>query len=117
MSAYNKSRLISAIECFNSGRYFECHEIIEDIWFDVHDETKPVYQGLLHFATALYHLKNKNNPKGALLQLDISMLRLQGYNSDLYGIDIKTVLSQVQNLKNRIIKKEALKRLPEIKMI
>lgn len=117
MSAYNKRRLISAVECFNTGKFFECHEILEDIWFDVQDDTKPVYRGLLHFATALYHLKNKNNTKGALLQLDKSLARLKDINKDLYGISLIKVCSQIKRLKKKIIKKEAIKRLPELKII
>jgi len=116
MSAYTRSRLIEAIDKFNSGNFFEAHEILEDIWYDVHDETKQLYQGLLHFATALYHLTDKNNPKGALLQLDKALKKLSESDITLSGLDIKKISRQINALEVKIKKGEAVKRLPLIKI-
>ncbi|MCC6865852.1 MAG: DUF309 domain-containing protein [Ignavibacteria bacterium] len=113
MSAYNRSRLISAINKFNKQEYFECHEILEDIWFDVHDNTKDLYRGLLHFATALYHL-NKKNIRGTLLQLEKAIERLKDYNNFVNGIDVPKVIKQILSLKKRLNKKVFPKKYPKI---
>ncbi len=111
------SRLKAAVNEFNSGNYFEAHELLEDIWYDVHDETKQLYQGLLHYATALHHLTEKNNPKGALLQIDKALKRLDANISAFNGIDLIKLSKDIQKLRLKIIKKEALKRLPVIKTV
>ncbi len=116
MRSFAKSRLIEALDKFNTSNYFEAHEILEDIWFDVHDETKQVYQGLLHYATALHHLTAKKNPKGALLQLDKALKKLGDSNIKLPGLDIKKILREINSLNEKIKKGEAVKRLPLIKI-
>lgn len=116
MSAYIRSRLITAIGKFNEQDYFECHEILEDIWFDVHNNTKDIYQGLLHYATALYHLTKKNNIKGTLMQLEKAADKLSVFTENFQGIDIPKVLRQIKSLHKRLIKGEAPKKLPRIKI-
>lgn len=117
MSAYNRSRLITAIGKFNEQDYFECHEILEDIWFDVHDESRDLYQGLLHYATALYHLTKKKNTKGTFLQLTKALQRLNKFNGKINGIDVPKVIRQIKKLRSKLLKKEMPERPPRITII
>jgi hypothetical protein len=54
-----------AVDLFNDGEYFECHEVIEDFWrpLPVGDE-KSFYQGILQVGVGFYHCQ-KNNWRGA----------------------------------------------------
>jgi predicted metal-dependent hydrolase len=68
--------LQKAIEEFNSGEWFECHETLEELWVGEKGELRDLYQGLLQIAVALYHWRN-GNFKGAvgLLQRGSDFLR------------------------------------------
>lgn len=47
-------------ELFNEREFYECHEVLEDLWMETFDGEKPYYQGLIQTATAFYHLQNGN---------------------------------------------------------
>ena len=116
MGDYDRSRLIAAIAKFNEGDYFECHEIIEDIWFDVRDDSRNFYQGLLHTAVAFYHLTKKNNFKGTLIQIDKAIDKLDNYGDIYQGIDLLKLKAQLKRISGKLKKKEVPKRLPKIHM-
>lgn len=89
-----------AIEKFNKGEYFECHDILEDYWYECKPEEKDFIRGLLHYAVAFHHLINKNNPQGAKLQLNKCIKRLKNYNKIYRGIDS----SKIINTSKKILK-------------
>lgn len=82
-----------AVEKFNKREFFDCHDILEDAWFEVKQFDKDFYQGLLHFAVAFHHLADKKNPAGAKLQFKKCIIRLKNYDSTYKGINIKKILS------------------------
>jgi pSer/pThr/pTyr-binding forkhead associated (FHA) protein len=55
---------LEGIRHFNAGRYFEAHEIWEDIWMRSSDEKRLFYQMLIQAAVALHHYE-KDNRVGA----------------------------------------------------
>lgn len=75
--------------------YFECHETLEDIWFDIHDESKDFYQGLLHVAVGLHHLTQKNNINGMQLQFEKAFKKLGKYPNEYNGVNLVELLSKV----------------------
>ena len=81
-----------AIEKFNNAHYFECHDILEDYWYECGKGEKDFYQGLLHYAVAFHHLIDKNNPEGAKLQFKKCIKRLKNYGEIHNGIDITKIL-------------------------
>jgi predicted metal-dependent hydrolase len=80
-----------AIEKFNSHEFFECHDILEDTWFEVNPGEKDFYQGLLHFAVAFHHLIDKKNPQGAKLQFKKCIERLKSYEVNYKGIELNKI--------------------------
>lgn len=116
MSDYNRSRLIAAINKFNQKDFFECHEILEDIWFDTRGYKRDLYAGLLHIAVGFYHLTRKNNFKGTILQLTKAEEKLTRFESNFTFIDLAGLLKKVRNIRQRLIKKEVPKRLPKMIM-
>ncbi|MBI1884100.1 MAG: DUF309 domain-containing protein [Chlamydiae bacterium] len=51
---------LDGIQCFNEGKYFECHELLESLWLEATGIPEVFYQGLIQEAVAIYHLENKN---------------------------------------------------------
>ncbi len=114
MDTYIRSRFIQAIDKFNEKNFFECHEILEDIWFDVRDDSRNFYQGLLHIAVGFYHLTKKHNPKGAIIQLNKAISRLTPYESNYNGINLSVLLNQIQNIKANLEENKLPSRFPKI---
>jgi predicted metal-dependent hydrolase len=58
-------------ECFNQGRFFEAHEVLEDLWLvDRQGPDGAFYKGLIQLAGAFVHLEKKRpSPAAALLRL------------------------------------------------
>lgn len=52
--------LFLAVNQFNGGRWFECHETLEDLWAGETGEGRNLYQGVLQVAVALHHWRNGN---------------------------------------------------------
>jgi len=55
---------LEGIEHFNSRRYFEAHEVWEEIWLNASDPTKLFYQMLIQAAVGLHHYE-RGNTRGA----------------------------------------------------
>jgi predicted metal-dependent hydrolase len=49
------------IALFNAGRFFECHEVWEEIWKHAQGEDKRFYQGLIQAAVAILHAQRGNH--------------------------------------------------------
>ena len=55
---------LEGIEHFNAGRYFDAHEVWEEIWLRSSGATKLFYQMLIQAAVALHHYE-RGNARGA----------------------------------------------------
>lgn len=65
--------------------YFECHEVLEELWLDEDRDTR--YKGLLQVAVALFHVRN-NNIRGGLMMFKSALSYLAPYPDVLLGIDL-----------------------------
>jgi hypothetical protein len=52
--------LLRAVEEFNRGDWFTCHETLETLWIDSQGDARTLYQGLLQIAVALHHWRSGN---------------------------------------------------------
>jgi hypothetical protein len=57
--------LLEGIALFNAAEYFECHEVLEDIWRAEADPVRALYQGILQIGVAFHHLR-RDNWRGAV---------------------------------------------------
>jgi len=65
--------LLAGIELFNAREFYECHEVLEEIWLAEPERIRTLYQGILQVGVAFYHL-GRGNFRGAtsLLETGIS---------------------------------------------
>lgn len=55
--------------CFNSGDYYEAHDVLEHLWLETDGPDHRFYKGLIQFAGAFVHLrKHYENPGHPLFQ-------------------------------------------------
>ena len=74
------------IQLFNDGAFFECHEVLEDLWRPMRGPRRLFLQGVIHFAVALYHYE-RGNSAGARRQLRKGLKKLAGYLPEFEGVD------------------------------
>jgi predicted metal-dependent hydrolase len=114
MDDYTRSRFIQAIDKFNQKDFFECHEILEDIWFDTRDDSRNFYQGMLHIAVGLYHLTKKSNSQGTIIQLNKAIAKLSQYKENYNGVNLKKLLKEVEKIAKDLKNNKQPLRLPKI---
>ena len=96
-------RLERGVRLFNAGRFFECHEVLEEAWQPERGPRRLFLQSLIHVAVALYHLE-RGNPEGAARQLRKALRKLAPYLPGCEGIDTarldrdaRAILDQIES--------------------
>jgi len=83
------------VEEFNAGRYFECHDILEEIWMGASGEMRIFLQGLIQVSVGFYHFGN-GNPSGALSQWRKGTEKLSGFGNDFGGVRLLPLIDDVK---------------------
>lgn len=73
------------IELFNAGRFFECHEVWEEVWKRAADAEKLFYQGMIQAAVAILHAE-RANPRGARSTWAKARAKLDLFPAEQMGI-------------------------------
>src|SRR3984893_9913177 len=73
---------------FNAGRFFECHEVWEEVWKQSSGGEKLFYQGLIQAAVALLHAE-RGNLRGAASTWRKARAKLDGLPADYLGIALE----------------------------
>jgi uncharacterized protein len=81
------AELLQAVDEFNRGDWFECHETLEELWVGAKGELRDFYQGMLQIAVALHHWRN-GNLKGALILLEGGRQLLSRVAPVCQGVDV-----------------------------
>ncbi len=73
---------------FNHGHFFECHEILEELWLESIATPKLFYQMLIHAAVCFVHWENGNR-RGVLSLSRTFRQKLEKIPADTYmGLDL-----------------------------
>jgi len=89
------------IELIRAGDYFDAHEELEDEWRAAPDAERDFLQGLVHVAVAWYHAERGNEP-GCERQLAKAERRLDGYRPLHRGVDVDSLLTQVEHARQLV---------------
>jgi len=92
-------RLLKAVEEFNQGLFFECHETLEEVWLEEHGEDRAFYQGIIQVAAA-YFKWDQGVLIGAIKLMRSGLEKLSPYPASHLGIDLGSFVQGVkENLK------------------
>lgn len=70
---------------FNSGGFFEAHDLWEEFWQELRGPDRVFVQGLIHLAVGTYHHEN-GNMNGAKSQLQKAATKLSKYPVSHWGV-------------------------------
>lgn len=83
------------IRLFNEEEFFDCHDVLEELWSECQGEEKKFIQGLIQAAIALFHFGNENF--GGAKKLYISARKnLDPYGGDYMGLELNRFLADFQ---------------------
>lgn len=88
--------LAKAVAEFNSWRFYDCHETLEDVWREAGgkgDDSGPaaLYQGVIKLAAGFHHLL-RGNHHGAVTLLADGLRLLEPYRPACLGIDVQRLV-------------------------
>jgi hypothetical protein len=91
--------LSEGLALIRSGAYFDAHEELEDEWREAPAEERDFLQGLVHVAVAWLHAE-RGNRNGCERQLEKAARRLGPYSPHHRGVDVATVLEDVERARS-----------------
>lgn len=96
MDPHEKRRLYAeGLEAFNSRKFFEAHELWEDVWRATPEPDKRFLQGLIQVAAAFHH-SSRSNVRGTRNLLREGLLKLDGFPDAYGGLEIEPLRSAVR---------------------
>ena len=90
-----KDELEHGLELMRRGAFFEAHEELELAWRDASAEERDFYQGLVHVTVAWYQA-GRGRPVACASQLGKAQRRLAAFAPEHRGVDVASVLAQVE---------------------
>jgi uncharacterized protein len=77
---------------FNSGRFFEAHEVLEDVWREAprHGQLRQNLQALVQLAVAFHH-QSTGNLDGARSVLERALRNLKGAEDSFPELDMESL--------------------------
>jgi predicted metal-dependent hydrolase len=88
-------RLADAIQLFNSGQWYACHDRFEELWHETAGPMRTVLQGILQVAVAHLHLE-RGNLRGATILLGEGLGRLHASPTLALGLDLEATKASVR---------------------
>jgi predicted metal-dependent hydrolase len=84
-----QSGVTAFIVAFNRGRFFDAHEILEEVWQGLADgiPSRSHLQGLVQLAVAFHH-ESRGNLRGARSVLDRALRNLTGAEMSFPTLDL-----------------------------
>jgi predicted transcriptional regulator len=79
LSADERAAFARGVAEFNEGRYFDCHDTLEEIWQGLRGPARDFLQGLIQVAVAFHHLA-----------------RFARYPARCYGFDLEAHRAEIQ---------------------
>ena len=89
------------IELFNERNFYDCHEVLEELWLDYEGPARRYYQGLIHLASA-YLLLLRGNMRGCRARFESTLKYFDEYPDVYQGLHLDPLRDNVQMWLDRL---------------
>ncbi len=86
-----------AVQLFNDERYWEAHEVLEQVWKSATGTEKGILNGIILVAAALVH-DEKNEQDICVSILQRARTKLEGASGKYYGIEISVIQDRISEI-------------------
>ncbi|QVL54462.1 MAG: DUF309 domain-containing protein [Cyanobium sp. M30B3] len=104
-------RLWAAVDQFNAGEWYACHDGLEELWHETAGVMRPVLQGILQIAVGQLHL-SRGNQRGAQILTGEGLGRLRRCGDQALGLDLQALRGQATEWLQALQLEEDTNRLP-----
>lgn len=101
------------IQLFNEQQFYECHEVLEDLWRPTRGPNRLFLQAIIHFAVGFYH-HQRGNQLGAERQLRKGLRKFGAYLPKYEGVESAGLFHKIQASLEQIQGGERLTEFPRI---
>ena len=91
--------LSNAVDQFNAGLYWDCHETLEDLWRSTPYPLRHFYQAIIKIAVGLHHA-DRHNAKGARNKLSEGLRLLKPFTPTLLSLNTLSLAQETQDWLN-----------------
>jgi hypothetical protein len=95
MTRDSRSLFDEGIELFNRGEFYDCHEVLEEVWTPTRQPERWFLQSLIHFAVGFYH-HQRGNKAGASRQLRKGLRKIAEYLPEWGGVRTGAIESEAR---------------------
>ena len=90
------ARFVEGLHLFNKKEYFECHEVIEDLWLATpsDDRYRDLYKGVIQAAASLYQ-HDRGIHTGAKGLHRSSVAYLEKYRPKALGLNVDKLINEI----------------------
>ena len=96
------STLAQGIEEFNTHRFFECHETLEDIWRAEPRPLRQFYKGIIQVAAGFHHL-GRQNWKGTVNKLESGTRYLEPFQPRYLGVNVQQLIAEARRCRAAVV--------------
>jgi predicted metal-dependent hydrolase len=93
--------LAKGVREFNSWRFYDCHETLEDVWRAEDGRLADFFQGIIKIAAGFHHLL-RGNHRGAINLLGHALTLLAPYRPACLGVDIGRLIDEASACYERL---------------
>ena len=94
--------LLSGIQQYNDGYFFEAHETLEELWLPSPWPTRRFLQGLIQLAAAFVHLMRHEYP-GTVRLLGHAIEKLEEFPADYLRIDAGRLVAEARRAREKLV--------------
>jgi len=94
-------KIAEGVRLFNSQKFFEAHEALEEVWLKTKGKEKVFLHGLIQIAAAFHH-HSRRNPAGFRSLLEKGLTKLDGFGEVVEGIDLGSLRRELQPWRDRL---------------
>jgi hypothetical protein len=101
LSSQERAQFEEGVRLFNAGFFFECHDVLEELWSGLRGEARDFFQGLIQVSVAFYHV-GRGNAAGARSMLDRALARFEEYPDRYFGFDLAAHREELRGWRQRL---------------
>lgn len=109
------ARLKEGIGLFNSGRFFECHESLEDLYLHTDEEHKPFLEGLVQLAAACRIQQEFGETTGPVRMVRQAIIRLENYQPAYLGVRVDSLIRSLERWTSRMQARETARTVSRVR--
>ncbi|MCY3637730.1 MAG: DUF309 domain-containing protein [Chloroflexi bacterium] len=94
-------QLFDAVRLFNAGLYWECHEVLEEVWLDTPYPQRFFWSALIKLAVGMHHAARRNT-HGARVKIGDAVRLLPLFQPNFAGVDTAAALSDALRLQQAL---------------